>query len=156
MKDIYKILASCKDWSKHTDRVKNIGYTEIPWEDPKSISNIHKSWGMSSEENREMQLSLLEDPLFAKQAKKRGRNVGLSNKGKPKSDQWKKAASAGMKGKHKGKRWCNKDGINQRVPQDRYDELLKEGWSPGRSWSDKTMELFRKKGLEGRNKQLGR
>jgi len=85
-----------------------------------------------------------------------GRRVGLWNKGKPKSDEWKKNASAAMKGKHKGKKFCNKDGVTRRVPLEEYGQLLKEGWAPGRCFSKETMELFRKKGLEGRNKQLGR
>ena len=85
-----------------------------------------------------------------------GRRVGLWNKGKPKSDEWKKNAGAAMKGKHKGKKFCNKDGITRRVPLEEYNQLLKEGWVPGRCFSKETMELFRKKGLEGRNKQLGR
>ena len=84
-----------------------------------------------------------------------GRRVGLWNKGKPKPSSQIEKMKAGMKGKHKGKRWCNKDEINQRVPQDRYDELLMEGWAPGRSFNEEQMDLFRKKGIEGRNKQLG-
>lgn len=96
------------------------------------------------------------DKNYRNKFKSLGRKVGLSNKGKAKPSSQIEKMKAGMKGKHKGKRWCNKEGVNQRVTQERYDELLAEGWSPGRSWSDKTMELFRKKGLEGRNKQLGR
>jgi hypothetical protein len=85
-----------------------------------------------------------------------GRRVGLWNKGKAKSDEWKKNAGAAMKGKHKGKKFCNKDGVTRRVPLEEYNQLLKEGWVPGRCFTKETMELFRKKGLEGRNKQLGR
>jgi len=85
-----------------------------------------------------------------------GRRVGLSNKGKPKPAEQIQKMKAGMAGKHIGKRWCNKDGQNKRVVQTKYEQLLKEGWLPGRVFSKKTQELFRKKGLEGRNKQLGR
>ena len=76
-----------------------------------------------------------------------GRRVGLSNKGKPKPSSQIEKMKAGMKGKHKGKRWCNKDEINQRVPQDRYDELLMEGWAPGRSLSESAIEKMRDNGL---------
>ena len=85
-----------------------------------------------------------------------GRRVGLSNKGRPKPPEQIEKMKAGMAGKHKGKRWCNLNGQNKRVVQEDYEQLLKEGWAPGRVFTKKTQELFRKKGLEGRNKQLGR
>jgi hypothetical protein len=73
--------------------------------------------------------------------------VGLWNKGKPKSDQWKKTASAAMKGKHKDKKWCNKDGVNKRVSLEKYETLLTEGWVPGRSLSETAIEKMRDNGL---------
>ena len=85
-----------------------------------------------------------------------GQKVGLSNKGKPKPPEQIEKMKEGMTGKHKGKKWCNLNGKNKRVVQEEYEQLLKEGWLSGRVFSNKTMELFRKKGLEGRNKQLGR
>lgn len=85
-----------------------------------------------------------------------GRRVGLSNKGKAKPPKQIEKMKAGMAGKHKGKKFCNKDGVTRRVPLEEYNQLLKEGWVSGRCFSKETMELFRKKGLEGRNKQLGR
>jgi hypothetical protein len=72
-----------------------------------------------------------------------GRAVGLWNKGKAKSDEWKKNASASMKGKHKGKKFCNKDGVTKRVPLEEYHQLLKEGWEPGRCLSNDARQKMR-------------
>ena len=72
-----------------------------------------------------------------------GRRVGLWNKGKPKSDEWKKNAGAAMKGKHKGKKFCNKDGVTRRVPLEEYEQLLKEGWVPGRCLSSDARQKMR-------------
>jgi hypothetical protein len=72
-----------------------------------------------------------------------GRRVGLWNKGKPKSNEWKKNASAAMKGKHKGKKFCNKDGVTRRVPLEEYNQLLKEGWAPGRCLSSDARQKMR-------------
>jgi len=80
-----------------------------------------------------------------------GRRVGLWNKGKPKPSSQIEKMKAGMKGKHKGKRWCSKDGVSQRVPQERYDELLEEGWAPGRSLSDESRQKMRENGLAHKN-----
>ena len=96
------------------------------------------------------------DKEYRDKCKLRGATVGLSNKGKPKPLEQIEKMKAGMAGKHGGKRWCNLNGQNKRVVQEDYEQLLKEGWLPGRVLTKKTQELFRKKGLEGRNKQLGR
>ena len=96
------------------------------------------------------------DKEYRDKFKSLGANVGLWNKGKPKPPEQIQKMKEGMAGKHKGKKFCNKDGVTRRVPLEEYEQLLKEGWVPGRCFSKETMELFRKKGLEGRNKQLGR
>jgi len=79
-----------------------------------------------------------------------GRRVGLWNKGKPKSDEWKKNASAAMKGKHKGKKFCNKDGVTRRVPLEEYGQLLKEGWVPGRILTPEGVQRCKKNGYRQR------
>ena len=76
-----------------------------------------------------------------------GRRVGLWNKGKPKPSSQRKNMSVSMKGKHKGKKWCNKDGVNKRVSLEKYEILLMEGWLPGRSWSEAAIEKMRDNGL---------
>jgi len=77
-----------------------------------------------------------------------GRRVGLSNKGKPKPAEQIQKMKAGMAGKHKGKKFCNKDGVTRRVPLEEYNQLLKEGWVSGRCLSSNARQKMRQNGFD--------
>ena len=98
--------------------------------------------------------SQLQKDLFANDKEYRskfqslGKNVGLSNRGKPKSDEQIEKMKAGMAGKHKGKKFCNKDGVTRRVPLEEYNQLLKEGWVSGRCLSNDARQKMRQSGFD--------
>ena len=92
----------------------------------------------------QLQKDLFEnDKEYRDKFKSLGASVGLSNKGIPKSDEHIQKMKAGMKGKHKGKKFCNKDGVTRRVPLEEYGQLLKEGWIPGRCLSSDARQKMR-------------
>jgi hypothetical protein len=83
------------------------------------------------------------DKEYRDKCKLRGATVGLSNKGKTKPLEQIEKMKAGMAGKHKGKKFCNKDGVTRRVPLEEYNQLLKEGWTPGRCLSSNARQKMR-------------
>jgi hypothetical protein len=147
IRKVFDDQEKARDWESNVLKRMKVRIDErfINKTDNKTYSDKPDNYG---EISSKIQKQLFEtDSSYRKTMKKVGRKVGLTNKGKPKSDEQIEKMKVGMKGKHKGKKWCNKDGQNKRVPLDEYERLLNEGWTAGRVLSDDARQKMRENGL---------